>query len=171
MVTVLWVASAIAVVTAAIRSRRHASAVRMGRLGVGFLFIVAGAAMNGWFLMRGDDYGKFASGSYIPFVRDTWQSVVVPNHELWIGMLIAFELAIGVLSLAGERHTQLAYALAIVFHVCLLSFGWGFYLWSIPMVVALATLLAVERRTGPTHRAVTGPEPTARALINVLPKT
>ena len=171
MVTMLWVASAIAVVTAAIRSRRHASAVRMGRLGVGFLFIVAGAAMNGWFLMRGDDYGEFASGSYIPFVRDTWQSVVVPNHELWIGMLIVFELR--------HRRAQPGRSEAHPTRVRL-----GDRVPRLPAELRLGLLpvvhphgggahhaARVERRTGPTRRAVTGPEPTARALINVLPKT
>jgi uncharacterized membrane protein YphA (DoxX/SURF4 family) len=145
MLPVLWVASAAAIVTAAVRSRRHPRALLVGRLGVGFLYIVAGA-VNAWFLSRGDDYHDFASGSNVAFVRDTWQSVVVPSHDVWIALLIGFELVVGALSLAGGWRTQLAYGLAIVFHVCLLSFGWGFGLWSIPMIAALVTLLRAERR-------------------------
>jgi len=148
MLPVLWIASAIVVITAAIRSRRHPPAVRLGRLGVGFLYIVAGAAANAWMLARGDDYRDFAKGSYIPFVRGTWESLVVPNHDVWISLLIVFELTVGVLCLAGARRTQLAYGLAIAFHVCLLSFGWGFFVWSIPMIAALLTLLRAERRRG-----------------------
>jgi hypothetical protein len=149
MLPVLWLASALVIVTAAVRSRRHARALRTGRFGVALLYIAAGAAVNGWFLARGDDYAEFAKGSYLPFVRDTWRSVVVPSHDFWIGLLIVFELAIGVLALAGGWRTQLAYTSAIAFHIALLSFGWGFYLWSIPMIVALGAMLQAERKSGP----------------------
>jgi hypothetical protein len=145
MLPLIWVGCAIAIVTAAVRSRRHRAALRAGRIGVGVLYLAAGAAVNGFFLLRGDDYAEFADGSYIPFVRDTWRSLVVPNHELFIGLLIAFETAVGVLALAGGKRTQLAYVAALAFHVALLSFGWGFYLWSLPMVAALLTLLRAER--------------------------
>lgn len=146
MLPLLWVASAIAIATAAIRSKRHPSAIRIGRLGVGFLYIVAGAGANAWMLASGEDYRDFAKASYIPFVRDTWESLVVPNHDVWISLLIVFEFAVGALALAGAKRTQLAYVLAIAFHICLLSFGWGFYLWSVPMIAAFITLLRAERR-------------------------
>ena len=142
----LWVACAVAVIAAAVRSRRDPGALRFGRRSVAVLYLGAGAAVNAFFLMRGDDYAKFADGSYLPFVRDTWRDVVVPHHEIWIGLLIAFEGALGVLVLLGGRRTQLAYVAAIAFHVALLTFGWGFYLWSFPMVSALGTLLRAELR-------------------------
>lgn len=146
MLRFLWVGCAGIIVAAAIWSRRDAAAVRVGRVGVAALYIGAGAAVNGFFLARGDDYADFADGSYIPFVRDTWQSLVVPNHDVWISLLIALEGSVGLLAISGGRRTQVAYAAAIAFHVALLSFGWGFYLWSIPMIAALTTLLRAERR-------------------------
>jgi len=97
-------------------------------------------------LLRGDDYAEFADGAYIAFVKHTWRSVVVPDRAAWIGLLIAFELAVGILALLGGRRTQLAYGAAIAFHVALLSFGWGFYLWSVPILGALVLLLRAERR-------------------------
>jgi hypothetical protein len=146
MLPIIWVTCAAVIVTAAIRTRHHdASARRLGRWGVGVLYVAAGAAVNGFFLLRGDDYATFADGAYLSFVRDTWHDVVVPHHEAWIGLLIAFELAVGVLAVLGGRRTQLAYAAAIAFHVALPSFGWGFFLWSVPMVAALVTLLRAER--------------------------
>ena len=148
LLPLIWTACAVVIISAAWRSAHHAEARRLGRLAVGFLYIVAGAAVNGFFLARGDDYAEFADGSYIPFVRDTWRDLVVPNVEIWIGLLIAFELTVGVLALLGGRRTQLAYGAAIAFHIALLSFGWGFYLWSLPMIAALATLLRAESRRG-----------------------
>lgn len=98
LLPLIWAACAVVIIRAALRSKRHPDALRTGRLAVGVLYIVAGAAVNVFFLLRGDDYAQFADGSYIPFVRDTWRDLVVPHHAAWIGLLIAFELAVGVLA-------------------------------------------------------------------------
>ena len=143
---VLWIGCAGMVITAALRCRRHPEAIRLGRMAVAVLYLVAGAAVNGLFLARGDDYAKFADGSYSSFVRHTWRSVVVPHHEVWIGLLIIFEVAVGLLALSGGKGTEVAYAAAIVFHLALLPFGWGFCLWSVPMTAALIALWHGERR-------------------------
>lgn len=146
LLPLLWVTCAGVIITAAIRVARHPDAVGTGRKGMAALYIGAGAAVNAFFLLRGDDYADFAQGSSIPFVRNTWASLVVPNHDQFIVALIAFELTVGILALLGGRATQVAYAAAIAFHIALLSFGWGFYLWSTPMIAALVTLLRAERR-------------------------
>ena len=163
LLPILWVGCAVVIVRAAMRSSRHPDALATGRRAVAVLYIGAGAAVNALFLLRGDDYETFADGSAIGFVRDTWRSVVVPDHDLFIGALIAFELTVGVLALAGGRRTQLAYAAAIAFHVALLSFGWGFALWSVPMVASLVTLFRQERVLA---RPSAGPEAGARAVLS-----
>lgn len=166
LLPILWVGCAAVIVRAAVRSARHPAALATGRRAVAVLYIAAGAAVNALFLLRGDDYETFADGSAIGFVRDTWRSVVVPDHDLFIGALVAFELAVGVLALAGGRRTQLAYAAAIAFHVALLSFGWGFALWSVPMVASLVTLLRRERAAEePRARQSAGPTAGARAEV------
>ena len=48
--------------------------------------------------------------------------------------------------LGRGRRTQLGYVAAIAFHVALLSFGWGFYVWSVPMIGAFSLLLRAERQ-------------------------
>jgi hypothetical protein len=113
---------------------------------VAALFLGAGALVNTILLATGEDYAEFADGAYLAFVRDTWRDVVVPNHHLFISLLIAFEAAVGLLALAGGKRTQFGYIAAIAFHGALLSFGWGFYLWSIPMIAAFGLLLRAERQ-------------------------
>jgi hypothetical protein len=146
VLSIIWPTCAIVIVVAAFRSRRHEEALRTGRLGFAVLYIGAGAAVNAWFLVRGDDYAEFADGAALDVVRETWRDLVVPNHDWWIAALVVFELTIGSLALVGGRWSRVAYGLAIAFHVALLSFGWGFALWSVPMIAALATLLNAERR-------------------------
>ena len=144
---VLWVLSAVAIIRAAwMAGHGHEGALRTGRHALAFLFIVAGAGVNATMLATGERYATFADGAPLAFVRHTWRSLVVPHHVAWIGLLIAFEVVVGLLALGGGRRPQLAYALAIAFHVGLLAFGWGFFLWAVPMIAAYATLLRGERR-------------------------
>jgi hypothetical protein len=158
---ILWALCGVVIIRAAWRSRRDPEALRTGQRALAFLFLVAGAAMNALFLATGKSYAEFADGASVPFVRDTWNSLVVPHHELWIGLLIVFEVIVGVLALAGGRRLQVAYGLAIAFHIGLLAFGWGFYVWALPMMAAYATLLRGERRRRPvaaaSARAVASP--------------
>lgn len=165
VVAILWVGCAVAIVTAAVRSRQDVGALRFGRWSVAVLYVGAGAGVNAFFLLRGDDYAQFADGAYVRFVRDTWRDVVVPHHHLWIALLVAFELAVGALALLGGRRTQLGYVAAIAFHVALLSFGWGFYLWSVPMVWALSVLLRGELRSADSEHSSALDQVTERVVV------
>lgn len=173
VLSIIWLTCAIVIVVAAVRSRRHEEALRTGRIGVAVLYVGAGAAVNAWFLARGDDYAEFAEGAPLDLVRDTWRDLVVPHHEAWIAALVVFELTVGVLALVGGRWTRVAYGLAIAFHVALLSFGWGFALWSVPMIAALATLLNAERRAEQHSRARAQPldAPMSPLAVSIDPTT
>lgn len=45
--------------------------------------------MNAVMLATGEDYADFADGAVVGLVRDTWRSVVVPNHHVFISILVA----------------------------------------------------------------------------------
>jgi hypothetical protein len=149
MLPIIWVICSLVIITAAIRAGGSRRAARVGQFAVAVLFLAAGALVNAVFLATGEDYGDFADGAYLAFVRDTWRDLVVPNHILFISLLVAFETAVALLVLAGGNRAQLGLAAAIAFHVALLSFGWGFFLWSIPMIWALSRLLRAERQPAP----------------------
>jgi hypothetical protein len=128
------------VVGASLRAGRSRRAYLAGVRAVSILFVLAGACVNAYFLIRGDDYSGFADGASTAFVRDTWESLVVPNHHLFIGLLIAFEAVVGLLVLVQGRPRQAALALQVAFTVTLVSFGWGFLVWSVPVGFALVQL-------------------------------
>jgi hypothetical protein len=145
MLQIIWIACATVIVASALRANHSARAARTGRLAVAALYLGAGALVNVAFLATGEDYAKFADSAYISFVRDTWRSVVVPNHHLFVSLLVVFEAAVGVLVLSGGKRAQLGLVAAIAFHIALLAFGWGFYAWSLPMIGALSLILHAER--------------------------
>ena len=151
MEMIAWPILGVTTVVAGVLAHRHPRAVLVGRWALGLLFVLAGALVNLVYVLGDTDYAGFADGSFIPFVRDTWESVVVPNQAFWIGLLVAFEAVVGVLVVLGGRRTQLAMVLMMGFHVALLSFGWFFWAWSIPMLLGIGLLLRAERDSPPLH--------------------
>lgn len=150
MLQLAWLGFGLVILVASLFAYRSRRALLIGRVALAALYLVAGAAVNFVFLVRGDDYSAFADGSYIPFVRETWRAVVAPQQMIFISLLILFEAAVGVLLLVGGRWAQLGLVSAMGFHVALVTFGWWYYLWSITMLVAMVLLLRAQRRAAPT---------------------
>jgi hypothetical protein len=142
---IVWVVLGVVIMASAVLAGRRPRAVQVGLLAVSALYLAAGAAVNAAYLITGDDYRDFAAGSSFAFVRDTWVSLVVPHHHLFIGALVVFELTVGVLVLMGPGARELGLVSAIVFHVLLVSFAWAIAFWSVPMIVALVLLLRAAR--------------------------
>jgi len=142
---VLWVGLGIVIVASSLRAARSRRAYLAGVTAVSALWVVAGAAVNASLLARGADYSGFADGASTSFVRETRESLVVPHHGLFIGLLIAFEAAAGLMVLVEGPVRQAALLVLIGFNVALVSFGWGFLAWSAPMALALYLLWRAGR--------------------------
>jgi hypothetical protein len=138
------------------------AAVVVGRLGVlcvaeAVAFAVmftGGAAIHVAIVVNGTEtYRHFADPAFIPFVKQAWASAFMP-HAAVLGLLLAaFELAVGLLILAGARKTTIGLVAAIAFHLGLMLFGWGFWFWSVPMLAMLVALLRFDfgSALGPRH--------------------
>jgi hypothetical protein len=156
---VLWVGLGVVVVVSSVLARRTRRAYLAGVAAVSALWVVGGAAANGYLLARGNDYSGFADGASTSFVHQTWESLVVPHHTIFIGLLIAFEAVAGALVLVEGWVRQTALLVLIAFNVALMSFGWGYLVWSVPMVLALTQLWRLGRRGLPTDEHVPGATP------------
>jgi uncharacterized membrane protein YphA (DoxX/SURF4 family) len=141
----LWGGLGVVIVVSSVRAARSRRAYLVGVTAVSALWVVAGAGAHAYFLARGDDYSGFADGASTSFVRETWESLVVPHHTVFIGLLIAFEAVAGALVLVEGRIRQAALLLLVAFNVALVSFGWGFLAWSVPLVLALGLLWRASR--------------------------
>jgi hypothetical protein len=127
--------------TALASQRMPGRVARVGRLAFGVMF-TGGAAIHVAIVITGTEtYRHFADSAFIPFVKQAWLSVFMPHAALLGLLLAAFELAVGLLILAGARKTTLGLVAAIAFHLGLMLFGWGFWFWSVPMLVMLVALL------------------------------
>ena len=142
---VFWSVTEVVILVAAVRARWSRRAMYVGRIAVAVLFIAGGALFNTLTLATGGDYSGFADASYLSFVTDAWHSIVAPNQHIFISLLIAFELAVGLLVLGGGRATRVALVAAIGFHIGLMFFGWQYYPFSIAMIFAFSLLVHAER--------------------------
>ena len=110
-----------------------------------------------------------ANGSPIPFVRDTWESLVVPHHHLFVGLLIAGEALAGLLVLVPGRVRETVLLALVAFNATLTVFGWGFVGWAAPLVASLLLLLRAERlrnrRRRPSAGASSGPHRSPRSRV------
>jgi hypothetical protein len=165
MEQIAWLVCGVVIVAAAVRADSSARARRIGEVAVAVLYIVTGAAVNAYYLVTGADYGNFADAAHFSFVRDTWQSVVVPNHTVWIGLLVAFEVIVGLLVLSGGRRAQLGLLGAIAMHLALPVFGWIFTIWSLVMLPAFALLLRAEAHATARPRTPVRPR-NARPVVS-----
>src|SRR3954471_6253555 len=112
---------------------------------VGVLFVFTSGIHLGIVATDPEAYRHFADGALFPFVRDSWDQIVMSAPGVWGLLLMAGELVLGLLLLVGGRAARLGWYGVIVFHVLLMSFGFGVWLWSVPALVLLITL---ARRDG-----------------------
>lgn len=154
MVQISWLALGGTAFVAALFAPRHRIAFSIARMALGLLYIAAGAVVHLVRLLGGATYSGFASSAHVPFVRNTWESLVVPNQYFFIGLLVVFEAAVGVLILGTGRLPRTGLWAALLMHVGLLAFGSIITIWSAFLLVTLALLLRAER-DWPSSRAET----------------
>ena len=146
---ILWLVCGAATVIAAALAGRSRQARHIGRAAVGVLFIAGGALLHVINLATGGDYAGFADPAHFAWVTHTWNAIVVPDHILFIGLLVVFEATAGVLAISGGRRTQLGYLAVIAFYLALWPFGWIETVWVLIMLPAMLLLLRAERRATP----------------------
>jgi hypothetical protein len=118
MERIMWLVLGGTAFVAALRASRSVRARYVGRWALGVLFIVFGAIVNAIYLAVDPDYyAIFADPSPFAFVRNTWESVVVPHLTFFILLLILAEAVAGALILSGGRRTQVGLMALIGFHV------------------------------------------------------
>jgi hypothetical protein len=122
--------------------QRHRSAP-VARMVVGGFFLVMGGVHLGLVAADPAVYRHFADNALFAFVVDGWQDIVMVRPEVYGVLLMAGEIVLGTMLLIGRRAAYVGWTGVIAFHVLLLVFGWGIWLWSIP---ALAVLVPIAHR-------------------------
>lgn len=97
----------------------------IGRLLLAVAFFLGAAANAVMLLTSPGIYEGFADLSFFRFYRALWRGIVLPRLQLWVALVIVFEMVVGVLLLARGPHAQLGLALAAAYTALLVPFWWG----------------------------------------------
>lgn len=89
-------------------------------------FFLIGAFANGTtaFLMP-EVYASFAQDAFFPFYTRLWASLVYPHIQLWILLVVLFELTLCVLLLSRGHRTRIGLLAATAFMFLLVPFWWS----------------------------------------------
>lgn len=107
------------------------------------LFGVGAFVHLGLALFSPDSYQPFADEALFGWVYDGWQNVFMAAPTLWALVLGAGELLVAVLLVRSRR---IGYVAVVVFHLALMLFGWGFWLWSVPALCFAVPAMVHEYR-------------------------
>ncbi|CUR62016.1 membrane hypothetical protein [metagenome] len=124
------------------RTRRAASARHV----LGGFFLVMGGLNAGIVAADPQTYLTFADGAFWPFVTTAWRDLVMPQPHAWFLALAAGEVVLGLLLLRGGPAARMGWSGVIAFHVLLMAFGFGIWVWCLP---ALAFLVPAARADWP----------------------
>jgi len=118
---------------------------------VGGFFLTMGGVHLGLVAADPQVYQHFADDGLFPFVRDGWRDIVMEAPTLWGLLLMAGEIVLGTLLLVGGRVARWGWYGVIAFHLLIMLFGFGVWIWSIPALVVLITLARWDQAFGSTR--------------------
>src|SRR4051794_24040328 len=154
---VVWATLGTTIVVCALRSRRSDRAFSIGIGAVSVLWVLGGAAANVAMLTDGSTYTGFAGGSPIAFVHDTWESLVVPHHHVFIGLLIAGEALAGLFVLVPGGLGETALRALVAYTAPLVVCGGGSAVGAVPLVAPPPLPRGAARERTPDRRAARPP--------------
>lgn len=68
-------------------------------------------------------YQAFGTTSLVPFLKDLWLNIVIPNSMLFGPLCAVFELTVGILMIGKGVKVKVALAASLVFNLFLLQLG------------------------------------------------
>lgn len=110
------------------------------RHALGWFFVLCGCVHIVLAATDPQVYSAFAQEALFPFVRTAWREIFMADPDGWALVVAEVEFLIGAALLLGGVWARIGYLAVITFHIALMMFGWGFWMWSIPAIVGITAL-------------------------------
>ena len=112
---------------------------------VGVAYLVA-AGFNLFFTLSKGDLGSFADNAWLPVLGDFVTELVLPNSELFMALVVAFEVAVGSLILSRGRFVDVGVGASVVWVLFLIPFLQPFPMAATNVVLAIVQGILLLRR-------------------------
>jgi len=109
---------------------------------VGVAYVSAAAFNSVYTLPRHDELDGYAEGAWFGFLKDFMWDVFMPNGEFFMALVIAFEVAVGILILGRGDAVDVGVIASVVWVVAILPFlAWPYLLTNVGLAGAQGALL------------------------------
>jgi hypothetical protein len=115
---------------------------RLGAVVVGCFFLCTASVHVGIVMADPGFYGSFGDAALFGLVRRGWSELFMAHPASWGLAVAAGEAVLGALLLLGGRAARVGWIGVLTFHVLLMLFGYGFWLWSVPALALFGWLAA-----------------------------
>jgi len=112
---------------------------------VGIAYLGFAAFNAAYTLPRSHELDGYAEGAWFPFLEDFMRDVFMPNGEVFMVLVIAFEVAVGLLILGRGLAVDVGVAASVLWVLAVLPFlAWPYLLTNV-VLVGIQGLLLVRR--------------------------
>lgn len=112
------------------------------RATVGLAYVAAAIFNAVYTLPRSDELQGYADGAWLPFLEDFMVDVFMPNGELFMGLVVLFEVVVGLLILARWRSVDAGVLASVGWVLVVLPFlAWPYLLTNLVLAVVQGVLL------------------------------
>lgn len=109
---------------------------------VGCFYLSMGGVHVGVVAADPELYRHFADAAPLDVVSTGWREIFMAEPALWGLVMAAGETVLGALLLSSGPRVRLGWVGVVGFHVLLMLFGWGYWLWSLPVLAVLVPTAA-----------------------------
>jgi hypothetical protein len=118
---------------------------------VGGFYLTMGGVHIGMVAADTEVYRHFADAGLFSFFRDGWQDIFMAQPAVFGLLIAAGEITLGILLLMAGRAATVGWVGVVAFHVLLMLFGFGIWVWCLPALAVLAYLTRRDNGRRPLH--------------------
>lgn len=112
------------------------------RIFIGLAYLAAAAFNTIYTLPRSDQLDGYAEGAWFSFLEDFMWDVFMPNGELFMILVIGFEVVVAVLILSRGRNVDVGVAASVLWVLAVLPFlAWPYLITNLVLAVMQGVIL------------------------------
>ena len=112
------------------------------RATVGLAYLAAAVFNTVYTLPRSDELDGYADGAWFGFLEDFMREVFMPNGTAFMGAVIIFEIAVGILVLSSGRSVDVGVTASVLWVIAVLPFlAWPYLLTNLGLAPVQGVLL------------------------------
>lgn len=112
------------------------------RVFIGVAYLAAAVSNTVYTLPRSDQLDGYAEGAWFGFVEDFMWEVFMPNGDLFMTLVIAFEIAVALLILSRGRYVDVGVTASVLWVLGILPFlAWPYLLTNIILALMQGVIL------------------------------